>query len=233
MHLLVTDRLSCPRCGPEFGLVLLAEKLEDRRVLEGALGCANCRERYPVTGGFGDFRPPPRQALEAEDAGSPWTGAAVASPGSAAPSPDRGSAPDPPDDGSPEEGMRLGAMLGVTEGPGLILLTGPAVAQASRLAAMIEDIEIVALDPALRVQPEEPGVSRILAGPRLPFFTGSLRGVVLEGHAQAEGLDDAVRVLGPGSRLVVRRPAAGLLAGLEAAGLEVLLQTEKVVVATR
>ena len=24
MHLFLTDRLSCPRCGPEFGLILLA-----------------------------------------------------------------------------------------------------------------------------------------------------------------------------------------------------------------
>lgn len=226
MHLLVTDRLSCPRCGPEFGLVLLAEKLEDRRVLEGALGCANCRERYPVIGGFGDFRPPPRQALEVAGTESPWAGVGGASPGPGASSSE-------PAGASPEEGMRLGAMLGVTEGPGLILLTGPAVAQASRLAAMIEDIEIVALDPALRDRPEEPGVSRIVAGPKLPFFTGSLRGVVVEGHAQAEGLDEAVRVLGLGSRLVVRRPVGDLLERLEAAGLEVLLQTEKLVVATR
>ena len=60
MHLLLTDRLTCPRCGPEFGLVLLADRLEDRRVLEGALGCPNCRDRYPVRDGFGDLRPPPR-----------------------------------------------------------------------------------------------------------------------------------------------------------------------------
>jgi uncharacterized protein YbaR (Trm112 family) len=220
MHLLVTDRLSCPRCGPEFGLVLLAEKLEDRRVLEGALGCANCRERYPVTGGFSDFRPPPRHEPEVEGAGEPWSHPAASSP-------------DPSDRSDPEEGMRLGAMLGVTEGPGLILLTGASVTQASRLAAMIEDIEIVALHPALRGRSEESGVSRILAGPKLPFFTGSLRGVVLEGRAQGEGLDEAVRVLSPGSRLVVRRPTEGLLDRLETAGLEVLLQTEKVMVATR
>ena len=57
MHILVTDRLACSRCGPAFGLVLLADRLENRRVLSGHLGCANCRERYPIIEGFGDLRP--------------------------------------------------------------------------------------------------------------------------------------------------------------------------------
>ena len=30
MQLLLTDRLSCPRCGPGFGLILLADRLADR-----------------------------------------------------------------------------------------------------------------------------------------------------------------------------------------------------------
>lgn len=212
MHLLVTDRLCCVRCGPEFGLVLLAEELTERRVLEGALGCANCRERYPVTGGFGDFRPPPRRPLA--DVG-PAEG-----------------------DDDPEEAIRLGALLGVTEGPGLLLLTGPAVRQAPRLAAMIDDIEVVALDPAMRGEPETSGVTRITAEARLPFFTGSLRGVVLEGGELAgEGLagrlQEGIRVLAPGARLVVRRPPEGLARSLEEARLDVLLETPRAVVAVR
>jgi len=55
MHILQADISTCPRCGPEFGLILLVDELMDRRVRRGALGCANCRERYPIVNGTGDF----------------------------------------------------------------------------------------------------------------------------------------------------------------------------------
>src|SRR5512133_2993550 len=56
MHILLTDLSTCPRCGPEYGLILLVEDIEDRRVVRGSLGCPNCRERYAITDGVGDFR---------------------------------------------------------------------------------------------------------------------------------------------------------------------------------
>lgn len=206
MHLLVTDRLACPRCGPEFGVVLMAERLEERRVLEGSLGCPNCRERYPVEKGFGDFRPTPR-GKEAE-----------------------GGAPTGDD---PEGALRLGALLGIAEGPGLVLLTGTPVRHAERLSAMIEGIEVVAAHPGLREVSEIPGVTRISIPDRLPFFTGGLRGVVIEG---AEGRDltaEAVRTLGPGSRLVFFDPPAGAEREMEALGLDLLLEAESVLVGAR
>lgn len=55
MHILQTDIAACPRCGPAFGLILLVEDMVERRVRRGALGCANCRERYPIVAGTGDF----------------------------------------------------------------------------------------------------------------------------------------------------------------------------------
>lgn len=55
MHILLTDILTCPRCGPGFGLILLADRAEERRVIEGVLGCSNCREKYPVSAGVADF----------------------------------------------------------------------------------------------------------------------------------------------------------------------------------
>jgi uncharacterized protein YbaR (Trm112 family) len=59
MHILLTDILTCPRCGPAFGLILLAEQAEERHVLEGVLGCSNCREKYQVREGVVDFGVPP------------------------------------------------------------------------------------------------------------------------------------------------------------------------------
>lgn len=207
MHLLVTDRLCCVRCGPEFGLILLAEELTDRRVLEGYLGCANCRERYPVEGGFGDLRPPPR-----DEASEP---------------------PEAPPSGDPEEAFRLAAMLGVTEGPGLLLLAGDPAGQATRLAGMLEGVEVVALHPGLRREAESPGVSRIAAEARLPFYSGSLRGVALDGPLADTLLPEAVRVLAPGGRLVLRSPSADAADRLGEMGLELFLETGKAVVGGR
>lgn len=212
MHLLVTDRLGCPRCGPAFGLVLMADQLEERRVLEGRLGCPNCREHYPVTSGFGDFRPPPRGAL-----------------GGTGPEGHDSSGAD-----DPEGALRVAAFLGVTEGPGLLVLAGPSVRHASRLAAMIPEIEVAALSHRLFGVDEQAGVSRMAVGAVLPFRDRSVRGVVLEGAEVEAQVEEAVRVLGGGSRLVVQSGSPEVAAALEShPQLDVALATESVVVALR
>jgi uncharacterized protein YbaR (Trm112 family) len=61
MHILLTDILTCPRCGPGFGLILLADRVEDRRVRAGRLGCSNCREKYEIRDGTVDFGAPTEQ----------------------------------------------------------------------------------------------------------------------------------------------------------------------------
>ncbi len=206
MHLLVTDRLACPRCGPEFGLILLADELKERRVLQGALGCANCRERYPVDDGFGDLRPSPRtpQPREGLELGD-----------------------------DPEGALRLAALLGVREGPGLLFLSGSRVRHASRLAAMIEGIEVAAMHPDLRWEPETEGVSRIAIGERFPFYGGSLRGVVLEGEEGGERFDEGVRVLAPAARLVFYQPPDGTKARMRNEGMDLLMEAESVLVGVR
>lgn len=61
MHILLTDILTCPRCGPGFGLILLADRVEDRRVRTGRLGCSNCREKYEIRDGTVDFGATPER----------------------------------------------------------------------------------------------------------------------------------------------------------------------------
>ncbi len=246
MHLLVTDRLSCPRCGPAFGLILLSRALEDRRVLEGELGCANCRERFLVEGGFvalapegdpGRGAPPPAPSPGAATPGSP--------PGAPPPAPPRGP-PSPlplspllPDD--PEGALRLAAMLGVTEGPATLLLVGDRARHAERLAAMIEGVEVVALHPDLRSEAEVPGVTRIEAGLPLPFFPSTFRGVAVEAGWTEAALAELRRVTAPGARLVLGLPGpeAGPEARTHALTLashgarEVLLETDRTLVVVR
>jgi uncharacterized protein YbaR (Trm112 family) len=208
MHILLTDHLTCPRCGPEFGLILLAERMENRRVLEGWLGCANCREKYPIVDGFADLR----------------TGLVEALPG------EGGSAPE---EGGREEAFRLAALLGVTEGPGFVLVVGEAARLAPGIAAVVEGIEVVAVDPSLAGWPEVPGVSRLATGAQLPFFSGTMRAVALTGE-RAEGLlEEGARVVSRLGRLVVQGAGAGVAERLARVGLEPLVAEGETVVAVR
>ena len=201
MHILLTDLLSCPRCGPEFGLILRGDRIEDRRVHAGVLGCPNCREGYPIEEGFADLRSPPRPPLPP-----------VVEP----PRPEEGE----------DEVLRIAALLGVKEGPGHLVLVGPSARAAPALARMLERIEVVAMAPDLRVWGEEAGVSRMVAGPGLPFFSRRIRGVLLDGEAGAPYLDEALRVVGPGSRLAVLRPNEAAADRIREAGLELVLDQE-------
>jgi len=113
MHLLLTDHLICPRCENESGLILLSERMVDRRVETGAVGCPQCRTQYPIRDGIVDLRtgatPPPSEmiALDAEGA------------------------------------HRLAALIGVTEGPAFVLVVGLSTESAAQLAAVVPGVEIV------------------------------------------------------------------------------------------
>ena len=244
MHILLTDRLACPRCGPEFGLVLLAHEVRDRRVLEGDLGCPNCREAYPVREGFADLRPPPRTPLGsrqvagegAEVAGEgrvAGLGRRTASLGEGAATADEeggtGHAADP----AAEEVLRLGALLGVTEGPGMLLLKGPAARHGKALAELIGQVEVVVMNPALHEAKEEEGVSRVLGRGRIPFYSGSFRGVVLSGDVGEMDVEEGCRVVAPLSRLVILGAGPEMTARVRALGLSVLLEQDGILAAAR
>lgn len=210
MHILLTDVLACPRCGPEFGLLVLADRLEERRVIEGRLGCANCREAYPVRGGVADLRL--RAAGESPSA-----------------------RPSKADDGEEDEDAptRLAALMGLTGPGGMALLAGPGARHAAAVAALVPDLEVIALrgGPDAAAEPE-PGVSRVAAGEgALPFRAASLRAAALTGGADGALLREGLRALRPGSRLLVDPAPAGTAEGLRALGAEVLLEQEDVVVA--
>jgi len=208
MHLLLTDRLSCPRCGPEFGLILLAERMDDRRVVDGVLGCPNCRDGFPVRGGFGDLRAPPRGELARGRAGDPGAQ-------------------------DPAVTDRLAALLGVAQGPGTLLLVGSSARHAAGVAERVEGVEVVALDADMARWPETPKVSRMASRPGIPLFSRTLRGVAVDGELGEGWLVEAARVVAPLSRLVVLDAREGSEAVLVAAGLRVLAKEAGTVVAAR
>ena len=208
MHLLLTDRLTCPRCGPEFGLILLAHELADRRVREGVLGCPNCRDEFSIQAGFGDLRAPPRRALEAGLAGAFGSHDAA-------------------------EAQRIAALIGVARGPGTVALVGGIAGHGPAIALLMEDLQIVGVDSDLNTWPADPSWSRIVSRPGLPFFSRTLRGVGLDGRLGRSWIDEAARVIAPMSRLMVTHAAEETSAWLEEAGLKIVAAEEKTVVATR
>lgn len=208
MHLLLTDRLTCPRCGPTFGLILLADRMSDRRVDEGRLGCPNCRDSFPIHEGFADLRAPPR--------GEPATGLV---------------GPPPPAGG--EDAERLAALLGVVGGPGTVALVGEPARHAAAVTAVADEIQVVGVDPDLRGWPTEPRVSRIMAAPGLPFFSSTLRAVGVDGRLGASWLTEAARTVVPRGRVVVVHAPESAAGALESAGLSVLASEAETVVAAR
>lgn len=202
----LTDVLSCPRCGPEHGLVLLADRVEPPRVLEGTLGCPSCHERYPITAGFADLRTSPNSLPGAEDA---------------------------PEPGGGEAAVRLAALLGVGQGLGHVLIAGEAARFAPGIAALVEGLEVVAIDEALAGWPEEAGVSRLAADASIPFRTASMRGVVLSGVAADAMLEEGARVAGMRGRLVLEDAPESAEERLANVGLGVAAREGRTLVATR
>jgi uncharacterized protein YbaR (Trm112 family) len=207
MHIVLTDVLACPRCGPAYGLILLANRVENRRVLDGVLGCPNCREKYPVEEGLGRLR------MEFDDA----TGGAV---------------PAPARQGG-EDAVRLAALAGVTEGPALLLIVGAAARYAPAIAGLLDNVEVVAGGDGLEAWVEEQGVSRIEIGAKLPIYSGRLRGAVLSGTAADTLLEEGARTVGPIGRLVLDPPPPDAEERLARNGFRTLARDDRTLVAGR
>ncbi len=235
MHILLTDVLTCPNCGPEFGLILLADRVEDRRVLEGTLGCANCRERYGIVEGFADLRPSDAHLGAGSDSKDPdkveHAEAADAADGAGG----SGAAETAAAKGENEEGdaFRLAALMGVTEGPGLVLVVGPPAAHSAEISALVEDVEVIAAGPGMLERPEGEGVSRVALARSFPFEQGSMRAVVLGGAASDVLLEEGAGVLKTTGRLVLEGAPSNARRRLEEAAFEIAAEEGGVIVAVK
>jgi len=210
MHILLTDILSCPRCGPGFGLIVLAEGIEDRRVREGSLGCANCRQSFPVLEGVADLRHSASPPFPAE-----VPGGAVG-------------------EGMPdtERSFRLAALLGATGSQSAVLVVEPTGRLAPGVAAVQEGTHVVGMSGSPPLRHASEGVlSRILAGGRIPVRSHSLRGVAFAGVDTRPLLGEAARILMPRGRLVIDPAPAGLSSALRQEGFLIRLEQDGVVVA--
>lgn len=178
----------------------------DRRVLDGALGCPNCRDAFPVVAGRADLRRPPRRALDE---------------------------PLSVQDGGDAELDRVQALLGIVRGPGTVVLVGAPASLAAALSDRIDDLHTVAADPGVIAWPDHPKVSRVTVADALPFFSWQLRGAVIDGRLGEAAVREAARVISKGSRVVVVHAPEGTEQVLRDARLEVLAAEAGTVVAAR
>jgi uncharacterized protein YbaR (Trm112 family) len=233
MHILLTDVLTCPRCGPGFGLILLADRIDARRVLAGRLGCANCREQYPIVAGAVHL-----EGAAAASAGRPGPSGSSSAADPAGPSGSSSAAhaasPVPPS----TEATRLAALLGVAQGPAYVLLAGDAADHAEDVSALLEDVEVLSLrghragamtDPA---KEDQPGVS-VVHAQGLPVATGKMQGVAVTGPRAGELLEEAARAVRPTGRLLVDPAPGDAEQRLRAAGLRTIAREGSVLLSVR
>jgi hypothetical protein len=178
VHILLTDILSCPRCGPQYGLILLADRIEDRRVLEGRFGCANCREQFVVHHGAGDFGSEP---VQSRGVASPEAAVRLAALLS----------------------LRQGSGYALLTGPASVH-----AAELASLLEGLEVIAIAEADAGEAPTEEERGVNRLGVRMTLPFMTGRIAGVALTGPYADTLLEEGARVLSPVGRLLLEPPPA-------------------------
>jgi uncharacterized protein YbaR (Trm112 family) len=213
MHLLLTDILTCPVCGPEHGLILRADVMANRRVREGALGCPNCRRAFPVQNGVANLRV--HDAVPGETV--------------------EGKALDPASSMIRPEAVRIAALLGA--GTGFSLIAGPAAAAAREVSEMVPDAQIVVVDTSRNAEPErtegEYDISRIVIGDSLPFSSGKLSGIWLSGPFAVTHLSDAVRALHPTARLVLEPAPSDARERLQALGMRVVVDEGHTMLAIR
>lgn len=217
MNVALVDHLACPRCGPTFGLVLLAMEVRERRVRRGELGCPNCRDAFPVERGLADLRPPPRRPSRSEPPAS------MDDEGSVRPAPSA--------DLDDYELRIVAAVGGAAVGAGVLVLSEGVRADVSELRRWVPRAEVVVLvrggvEGAAEAGVDAPagsGVSPIEIGAALPFRDGFAKGVVLAGRDWARLWREAVRVAAPGRPVVAIDAPPQARAAFEDEGLSMIL----------
>lgn len=175
MYIELIDLLRCPRVHEESWLVAAFNKMDGRFVIEGKLGCPVCSASFPIVNGVADLR----DSLDA-------SAGAVSTQG----------------EGDEDTALRVAAMLGLTRAGSVAVLSGMPGPIAGLVAEMAS-VRVVGVNRILPDASEQENVAMIRAGNRLPFASGSIDAVMLGATASIDEVEDAVRILKTGGRLVV------------------------------
>jgi uncharacterized protein YbaR (Trm112 family) len=200
----LTDLLTCPRCGPAHGLVLLVEEVEERRVNRGWLGCPNCRYDYPVEHGVADLR------LDPEASAAPR-----------------------PAFEEDELALKIVALSGLAEERGYLLLDERLAHSAAGVIEIAPELEVIVVRSKPDDSAERRGINRVLSDAGLPVGEYKLGGVAIAPGADRELVAAAARRVRTGGRLVLFDATEEDLAEVGRAGLTVVAAEGGTAVAER
>jgi uncharacterized protein YbaR (Trm112 family) len=220
MFLELAEALDCPICRSSVGLVAFATKTQDRRVIQGWLGCPLCELEFPIDGGSIDFSEiaGPAMATEVESDGNVSFGSGEC----LSPTVPLQWAKSPSD-----QVVRLAAMLGLGGRDGMVLLLGPGLSNSAvQLTKLAERIEVLCWFDSRKSAQSIMTLEELVTGvnPMIgalvgswPFRTGSLDGIALLSPAVSD-LPEVERCAGQGARLVVINPTEDDVVTLEERG---------------
>jgi uncharacterized protein YbaR (Trm112 family) len=204
----LTDLLTCPKCGPMHGLVLLVQEVEDRRVRTGWLGCPNCRHDYPVTDGVADLR------LELDTPSE---------------SPARYIETEPDD----ELALKVLALLGLNEQRGYVLIAERIAHAATAVSDLAPELEVIAVSSTPRDLTDARGVSCVLAEQPFPLVEFKLPGVAIAPGGNPQLVAAASRRVATGGRLAMFDATAEDVEEAKRSGLTILAVEKGTAVAER
>ena len=145
--------------------------------------------------------------------------------------------PRSPEDDAPEieppaspEAMEVAALLGLTGGSGNVALIGDMAGHATALVDLVPGVEFIGIASGLRAWEEAEGVSRLTAGPSLPFSGASLRGVALFADGGPSMAGELARVVARAGRIAVWGAVQAWEDALRSEGLDVLASEETALV---
>ncbi|GAC1514977.1 MAG: hypothetical protein NVS1B4_04030 [Gemmatimonadaceae bacterium] len=177
MFIEVVDLLRCLTPHAEDWLVAAVNRMEDRNVIDGRLGCPVCGASYPIVGGVAYFR---------------------VDPGSRDLRP-----PDPTRSADPSaRALRIAALLALDDPRGMAVFAGEA-GRAAPAVARLTGVHAVAVNPPSDPVVADAGVSAIHTSGGIPLAARSVRGVILgHGFVHPRAVEDAGRIVEPRGRLV-------------------------------
>ena len=161
MFIELVDSLRCLTPHEATWLVAAASRMDGRHIVEGMLGCPICRREYAIRRGTAWF-----SAEQPVGDGYHLTTAAA----------------DSDDAGA----MRAAALLGLSEPGGTVVMGGSWAGFADTVAELGASHVVVLNAQASDSSPQE--VSSLVIDDRLPFGTGGLRGVAVDGELVSPAL---------------------------------------------
>jgi uncharacterized protein YbaR (Trm112 family) len=189
MFIELVDALRCPTPHEESWLVVAADRLHARHIVDGVLGCPVCHASYPIWHGVVDFCGAAPQFASA-------TVSTSSEPTSSAPSAVTADA-----------GERLAAQLDLRDALGFAVLLGDWGAYA---AALLEHgaCPLVLVDPPTWVE-ARPGLSILRTAGPIPIAAGAARAVAIDAEGRrgesdrhAQRVESAVRAVRTKGRVV-------------------------------